>query len=87
MSLDEFTKAFTYTVVGFIIGVFVASYQYRKNSSPVEDITKIDSLKAVNDSIKIKVEQLDSVKNAKVIEVSTLDNDSTLKLFYKLVSE
>lgn len=87
MSLDEFTKAFAYTVVGFIIGVFVASYQYRKNSSPVEDITKIDSLKAVNDSIKIKVEQLDSVKNAKVIEVSTLDNDSTLKLFYKLVSE
>lgn len=87
MSLDEFTKAFTYMVLGFIIGVFVTSYQYRKNSSPVEDITKIDSLKAVNDSIKIKVEQLDSVKNAKVIEVSTLDNDSTLKLFYKLVSE
>ena len=87
MSLEEFIKAFTYIVLGFIIGVLVTAYQYRQNSSPVEDITKIDSLKAVNDSIKIKVEQLDSVKNAKVIEVSTLDNDSTLKLFYKLVSE
>ena len=31
--------------------------------------------------------KVDSIKNAKVIEVQTFDNDSTLKLFYKLVSE
>ena len=30
------------------------------------------------EDIKIKVENLDSIKNAKVIEVSTLNNDSTL---------
>ena len=35
----------------------------------------------------VKIEKLDSAKNAKVIEVQTLDNDSTLKLFYELVSE
>ena len=52
-----------------------------------ENITITDSIIKVNDSIKIKVEHLDSIKNAKVIEVQTLDNDSTLKLFYKLVSE
>ena len=52
-----------------------------------ENITITDSIIKVNDSIKIKVENLDSIKNAKVIEVQTLDNDSTLKLFYKLVSE
>ena len=52
-----------------------------------EDVTIADSIIKVNDSIKIKVEHLDSIKNAKVIEVQTLDNDSTLKLFYKLVSE
>ena len=52
-----------------------------------EDITITDSIIKVNDSIKIKVEHLDSIKNAKVIEVQTLDNDSTLKLFYELVSE
>ena len=38
-----------------------------------------------NDSLKIEVDNLDSIKNAKVIEVQTLDNDSTLKLFYQLI--
>lgn len=52
-----------------------------------ENITVTDSIIKVNDSIKIKIEHLDSIKNAKVIEVQALDNDSTLKLFYKLVSE
>ena len=52
-----------------------------------ENVTIADSIIKVNDSIKIKVEHLDSIKNAKVIEVQTLDNDSTLKLFYKWVSE
>ena len=52
-----------------------------------ENVILTDSIIKLNDSIKIKVEHLDSIKNAKVIEVQTLDNDSTLKLFYKLVSE
>lgn len=38
-----------------------------------------------NDSLKIEVDNLDSIKNAKVIEVKALDNDSTIKLFYKLI--
>lgn len=38
-----------------------------------------------NDSLRIEVDNLDSIKNAKVIEVKTLDNDSTIKLFYKLI--
>lgn len=87
MTLYEFTKAVFYIILGFVVGVVLASYRYRHTNSPVENITVIDSLKTVNDSIKIKVEKLDSIKDAKVIEVSTLDNDSTLKLFYKLVSE
>ena len=64
---------------------FCATYNVKHPSK--EDMTKIDSLTKVNDSIKIKIEKLDSIKDAKVIEVSTLDNDSTLKLFYKLVKE
>ena len=64
----------------------MAKYQ-KPATTPVENVNVIDSLTAVNDSIKIKVEKLDSIKDAKVIEVSTLDNDSTLKLFYELVSE
>ena len=73
-------------VAGCIVGA-ITLHSYTKQSTPVENSTKIDSLITVNDSIKIKVEKLDSIKDAKIIEVSTLDNDSTLKLFYELVSE
>ena len=81
-------------VVGcyLIIITVVIIYNYSKkiinNEEDIkENVIVTDSIIKVNDSIKIKVEHLDSIKNAKVIEVQTLDNDSTLKLFYELVSE
>ena len=81
-------------VVGcyLIIIAVVIIYNYSKkiinNEEDIkENVIVTDSIIKVNDSIKIKIEHLDSIKNAKVIEVQTLDNDSTLKLFYKLVSE
>lgn len=70
--------------IGIIIGRYTKKYD---SSRPVEEIIKADSIIKVNDSIKIKVEQLDSIKDAKIIEVQTLDNDSTLKLFYELISK
>ena len=85
--LDRFTEIIITLVTGFIIGVLSTLAYQKKSSTPVENNNVIDSLTQVNDSIKIKIEKLDSIKDAKVIEVSTLDNDSTLKLFYKLVSE
>ena len=81
-------------VVGcyLILLAVVIIYTYGRKIINNEDTVKenviiTDSIIKVNDSIKIKVEHLDSIKNAKVIEVQTLDNDSTLKLFYELVSE
>ena len=73
-------------IIGYIVGIITLN-SYTKQNTTVENNTKIDSLITVNDSIKIKVEKLDSIKDAKIIEVSTLDNDSTLKLFYELMSE
>ena len=75
-----------------VIFAVVIIYNYSKKiinnkTDTKENVTVTDSIIKVNDSIKIKVEHLDSIKNAKVIEVQTLDNDSTLKLFYELVSE
>ena len=75
-----------------VVLALVVIYSYSKRVINDEDnikenITVTDSIIKVNDSIKIKIEHLDSIKNAKVIEVHTLNNDSTLKLFYKLVSE
>ena len=77
-----------YLVVLAVIIIYNYSIKIINNEDTVkENVILTDSIIKVNDSIKIKVEHLDSIKNAKVIEVKTLNNDSTLKLFYKLVSE
>ena len=77
-----------YLVILAVVIIYTYSRKIINNEEDIkENVTIADSIIKVNDSIKIKVEHLDSIKNAKVIEVQTLDNDSTLKLFYKLVSE
>ena len=70
---------FTFVVIGSII---IGTYYHRKNNNIIE--TDVE-LQKHNDSLKIEVDNLDSIKNAKVIEVKTLDNDSTVKLFYQLI--
>ena len=75
------------TIIAVVI-VYIYGKKIINNEEDIkENVIVTDSIIKVNDSIKIKVEHLDSIKNAKVIEVQTLDNDSTLKLFYELVSE
>ena len=92
-NIKKFFIGLCYVVGCYLVILAVAIiYSYSKkiinNEDDIkENVTVTDSIIKVNDSIKIKVEHLDSIKNAKVIEVQTLDNDSTLKLFYKLVSE
>lgn len=71
--------------IGYVIGYFV----HKANSTistPVEMIS-IDSLNNTNKDIYNKIKQLDSIKNEKVIEVKSLDNDSTLRLFYQLIGK
>ena len=71
--------------IGYVIGYFV----HKANStisSPVE-IISIDSLNNTNKDIYNKIKQLDSIKNEKVLEVKSLDNDSTLRLFYQLIGK
>lgn len=70
---------FTFVVIGSII---VETYYHRKTNNIIEPNVEIQKH---NDSLRIEVDNLDSIKNAKVIEVKTLDNDSTVKLFYKLI--
>ena len=60
----------------------IGTYYHSKNNNVIEQDVE---LQKHNDSLKIEVNNLDSIKNAKVIEVKTLDNDSTIKLFYKLI--
>lgn len=65
-----------------IASTIIGGYYHRKNNNAIEQDVEIQKH---NDSLKIEVNNLDSIKNAKVIEVKTLDNDSTIKLFYKLI--
>ena len=71
-------------IIIFIIccSVIIGKYHHNKNNNIIEQDIE---LQKHNDSLKIEINNLDSIKNAKVIEVKTLDNDSTIKLFYKLI--
>lgn len=70
---------FTFVIIASII---IGSYYHRKTNNIIEPNVEMQKH---NDSLRIKVDNLDSIKNAKVIEVKALDNDSTVKLFYKLI--
>lgn len=71
-------------VLAFVIccSMVIGKYYHTKNNNIIEQNIE---LQKHNDSLRIEVDNLDSIKNAKVIEVKALDNDSTIKLFYQLI--
>ena len=71
--------------IGYVIGYFV--HKANSTISSAVEISSIDSLNNTNKDIYNKIKQLDSIKNEKVIEVKSLDNDSTLRLFYQLIGK
>ena len=89
------TSYFTNIIVALIILAgtifgYIAIYKHYtkdKNIVTSSTIEHIDSIKKENDKLILEVNNLDSLKNAKIIEVKSLDNDSTVKLFYKLIRE
>ena len=81
--IKEFIKgALMFFVFDIVIIAIMSLIDNKKTYTIVEQNVEIQKH---NDSLKIEVDNLDSIKNAKVIEVKTLDNDSTVKLFYKLI--
>ena len=75
---------FIASIFSILIGLVIDHYS-NSNSNQVKENNKIDSITKVNKTLIIEVKQLDSLKNAEIIEVKELDNDSTIKLFYKLI--
>lgn len=76
-------------LAGIILGS-IAIYKHcteDKNVVTSSTIEYVDSIKKENDKLILEVNNLDSLKNAEIIEVKSLDNDSTVKLFYKLIRE
>lgn len=82
---NEDSKGFVVVLaLTFVIccSMVIGKYYHTKNNNIIEQNIE---LQKHNDSLRIKVDNLDSIKNAKVIEVKALDNDSTIKLFYQLI--
>lgn len=87
--MDSFSKIrIEHCIVGLIstiiICIIITKTYYNSKIDNNIVITDIEIQKH-NDSLRIKVGNLDSIKNAKVIKVKALDNDSTIKLFYQLI--
>ena len=82
---DEFCKGIFVViiiVISIVCAVNITKYYNKKNNNIIE---KDIELQKHNDSLKFKVNNLDSIKNAKVLEVEVLDDDSTIILFYNLI--
>ena len=73
---------FIVLAVALCASIAICDYRHKKNNNVIE--TDVE-LQKHNDSLKTEVDDLDSIKDAKVIEVKTLDDDSTIKLFYQLI--
>lgn len=75
---------FITSIFPILIGLVIDHYS-NNNSNQVKENNKIDSITKVNKTLIIEVNNLDSIKNAEIIKIKELDNDSTVKLFYKLI--
>lgn len=85
---DWFVKLFVIIfVISLFIGIIITITKCNKPITPPVESHDLDSLSKVNDEIIIEIQTIDSIKNAKIIEVEDLDNDSTLKLFYQLIGK
>lgn len=74
-------------LIVMFIAMFVATHQDHKVINSRPNTVNVDSLLNTNDSIKVVITYIDSVKNEEIQQVLKLDNDSTLELFKQLVRE
>lgn len=82
-------KVLWVALIALTIGEFallgIAIVTEINSPTPVER-NDIEELLVTRDSLINEIDKLDSIKNEKITEIYNLDNDSTIKLFYKLVS-
>lgn len=91
MTIKELEQIYRAVVIGLVLifmGIMIGlviNIRKSDNSSPVEEMNEVKHLTNSADSIKLIIINLDSVKKDEIQKVQTLDNDSTLKLFYELL--
>ena len=88
VGFDGFVK-----LVGGIIVLLVCTIivlvvtNHCDNKQISKDNTTIEKTNYSNDSLRIELKHIDKDKNEKIIEVKGLNNDSTYKLFKRLIAE
>ena len=82
-------KSCAIAIVIPILVIIVATYALGRcdNKQIKKDNTTIEKTNYSNDSIRIELKHIDKDKNEKIIEVKGLNNDSTYKLFKRLIAE
>lgn len=90
----KLNKVIIYFILIYIISIIATSIinisiyklisNKNKPTSPVEEI-RIDTLKVANQELVKEINKLDSIKNEKIHEIKTLNDDSTLIVFYQLL--
>lgn len=73
-------------ILGCII-ILLTVTNTRDNKQIKKDNTTIEKTNYSNDSLRIELKHIDKDKNEKIIEVKGLNNDSTYKLFKRLIAE
>lgn len=87
----DFVMVFIIFCVVFANVIFACTLETcvscNSNKTPVEESTNIDSIKGVNTTIEKQITNLDSIKNELHNKIDSLDDNATIELFKKLLSD
>ena len=87
----DFVMVFVIFCVVFVNVIFACTLETcvscNSNKTPVEGSTNIDSIKGINVTIEKQITNLDSIKNELHNKIDSIDNNATIELFKKLLSD
>lgn len=88
MKVSEFVAVIS-SIVGLLVCTIIVLSVVNtcENKQIKKDNTTIEKTNYSNDSLRIELKHIDKDKNEKIIEVKGLNNDSTYKLFKRLIAE
>lgn len=85
---NEFMSVVGGIVVFIVCTIILCTVINTCNNKQIKkDNTTIEKTNYSNDSLRIELKHIDKDKNEKIIEVKGLNNDSTYKLFKRLIAE
>lgn len=87
----DFVMVFVIFCVVFVNVIFACTLETCTScnsiKTPVEESTNIDSIKGINTNIEKQITNLDSIKNELHNKIDSLDDNATIELFKKLLSD